>query len=47
MASMGSLIPDVAVQLKDRLIKAGFTVVKEIVQDMRFNHTDKVGELAW
>lgn len=47
MATLGNLIIDVAVQLKDRLAKAGFTNIKEITQAMRFNHTDRVGELVW
>lgn len=46
MTSRG-LVPGIALQLKDRLNKAGFIYRSEKKGILKMNHTDKGGELFW
>lgn len=41
------MVPEIAVQLKDRITNAGFVGQKVKIFDFNMNHTDKGGELFW
>lgn len=41
------LVPEAAVQLKERIPNAGFVNEKVQIFNFNMNHTDKAGELFW
>lgn len=41
------LVPEIALQLKDRITKAGLVNQKVKIFEFKMNHTDKGGELFW
>lgn len=47
MMKMRKLVPGIALELKDRLNKAGFVYKSERQCILNMNHTDKGGELFW
>lgn len=47
MMRMRQMVPEIAAQLKDRIIKAGFDSAEVQIVHFKLNHTDKSGELFW
>lgn len=47
MMLFAKTVPEVALQLHDRLTKAGFVDIRVKTVAMKLNHTDKGGELFW
>lgn len=47
MTTAGGMLPDIARQLNNRLAEAGFVTITLKKQSMKYNHTDRGGELFW
>lgn len=47
MMAFAKTVPEVALELHERLTKAGFVNIKVKKVTMKLNHTDKGGKLFW